>query len=67
MNNFAYGEQDAQHDVSPSPVVHLAPKDGLLIPLKTRGEVRASYELIDGYVVALPAREVSALIKYDCP
>lgn len=67
MKNSAYGEEDAQHDCSRSPVVQFAPKDGRLIPLKTRGEARASHELIDGYVVALPAKEVSALIKYDCP
>ncbi|KAF4544620.1 tRNA-specific adenosine-34 deaminase subunit tad3 [Lasiodiplodia theobromae] len=41
----------------------ITPLKGHLVPLKTKGEIRASNELIDVYVVELPARSANAVLS----
>ncbi|KAJ9641796.1 hypothetical protein H2201_003813 [Coniosporium apollinis] len=41
----------------------LQPSKGRLVPLKTRGEVRASHETIEVYVVEIPAKSANAILN----
>ncbi|OJD29211.1 trna-specific adenosine-34 deaminase subunit tad3 [Diplodia corticola] len=41
----------------------ITPLKGHLVPLKTKGEIRASNELINVYVVELPARSANAVLS----
>ncbi|GME56552.1 tRNA-specific adenosine-34 deaminase subunit tad3 [Neofusicoccum parvum] len=45
------------------PGLGITPIKGRLVPLKTKGEIRASSELINVYVVELPARSANAVLS----
>ncbi|KAK8248187.1 cytidine deaminase-like protein [Phyllosticta capitalensis] len=59
VNHFSSGENEdavlAKFAIHPIP--------GKLVPLKTKSEIRASNETLDVYVVELPARAASAVVR----